>query len=230
MGSIEFEHVSRRFDNGAEGLHNVSVSFPEGSMTFITGHSGAGKSTFLKLLLAIDAPTRGRILVGGVDVARLPRRRLPLYRQQLGAVFQNHLLLARRSVFENVALPLRVVGMRDRDIARRVRAALSSVDLLDKVNLPPRYLSVGEQQRVGIARAVVNRPRVLLADEPTGNVDSNLSRSIMRLFRQFHQTGTTVLVATHDRAMIEDFGGRVVELDHGALIRDNGASQGQSHA
>ena len=223
MGSIEFEHVSRRFDNGAEGLHDVSVSFAEGSMAFITGHSGAGKSTFLKLLLAIDAPTRGRILVGGVDVVRLPRRRLPVYRQHLGAVFQDHHLLVRRSVFENVALPLRVVGMRERDIARRVRAALSSVELLDKVNLPPRYLSVGEQQRVGIARAVVNRPRILLADEPTGNLDPELSRSIMGLFRQFHQIGTTVLVATHDRALIDAFGGRVVELDHGALIRDNGA-------
>ena len=229
MGSIEFEHVSRRFDNGAEGLHDVSVSFPEGSMAFITGHSGAGKSTFLKLLLAIDAPTRGRILVNGVDVVRLPRR-LPLYRQQLGAVFQDHRLLARRSVFENVALPLRVVGMRDRDVARRVRAALSSVDLLDKVNVPPRYLSVGEQQRVGIARAVVNRPRVLLADEPTGNLDSDLSRSIMGLFRQFHQIGTTVLVATHDRALIDGFGGRVVELDHGTLVNDSGAARGFAHA
>lgn len=220
MGRIEFHRVTRRFDNGAEGLHDVSVTFDEGSMTFITGHSGAGKSTLLKLLLRLDSPTRGRIVVNGIDIVELSGRRLPAYRQQIGAVFQDHHLLAHRTVFENVALPLRVAGMRDRDVARRVRRALSSVELLDRESLPPRYLSTGEQQRVGIARAMVNSPRVLLADEPTGNLDPELSRGVMELFQRFHLTGTTVLVATHDRALIQAIGGRTVELDHGALTRD----------
>ena len=165
MAQIEFHQVSKRFDNGQEALHEISAQFEEGSMTFLTGHSGAGKSTFLKLLLCLDRPTRGQILVNGINVTQLPSSRLAFYRQNLGAVFQDHHLLAHRSVFENVALPLRVAGFSERDIGRRVRAALSRVGLLSKEGLFPRYLSTGEQQRVGIARAVVNRPKILLADE-----------------------------------------------------------------
>ena len=193
------------------------MAFDEGSMTFLTGHSGAGKSTFLKLLLRLDRPSRGQILVNEVNIGQLPESRLPGYRQQIGAVFQDHHLLGHRSVFDNVALPLRVAGMREREAGRRVRAALSAVSLLDKERLFPGHLSTGEQQRVGIARAVVNRPRILLADEPTGNLDPELSRDIMDLFRQFHQVGTTVIIASHDQALIESMGVRIVVLSHGQL-------------
>ena len=220
MGQIEFRQVTKRFDNGQEALKELTASFEEGSMTFLTGHSGAGKSTFLKLLLCLDRPTRGQILVNGVNLAHIPARRLAGYRQHLGAVFQDHHLLAERTVYDNVALPLRVVGYRERDVARRVRAALSRVGLLTKESLLPRYLSTGEQQRVGIARAVVIRPKILLADEPTGNLDPELSRDIMHLFRQFHQVGTTVIVASHDRDLIESMGMRVIELSKGAVVGD----------
>ena len=193
------------------------MAFDEGSMTFLTGHSGAGKSTFLKLLLRLDRPSRGQILVNEVNIGQLAESRLPGYRQQIGAVFQDHHLLGHRSVFDNVALPLRVAGMREREAGRRVRAALSAVSLLDKERLFPGHLSTGEQQRVGIARAVVNRPRILLADEPTGNLDPELSRDIMDLFRQFHQVGTTVIIASHDQALIESMGVHIVVLSHGQL-------------
>ncbi len=231
MGQIEFHQVTRRFENGQEALKELTATFEPGSMTFLTGHSGAGKSTFLKLLLCLDRPTRGQILVNGVNVAQISRRRLAHYRQHLGAVFQDHHLLAQRSVYENVALPLRVAGYRERDVARRVRAALSRVGLLTKEGLFPRFLSTGEQQRVGIARAVVTRPKILLADEPTGNLDPELSRDIMQLFRQFHQIGTTVVVASHDRDLIEAMGMRIIELSHGSMVGDTaaGASPGEAH-
>jgi cell division transport system ATP-binding protein len=227
MGQIEFHRVTRRFDNGQEGLKELSVSFESGSMTFLTGHSGAGKSTFLKLLLCLDRPTRGQILVNGVNVTQLSPRRLAHYRQHLGAVFQDHHLLAQRTVYDNVALPLRVAGYRERDVARRVRAALTRVGLLSKEALFPRYLSTGEQQRVGIARAVVTRPKILLADEPTGNLDPELSRDIMQLFRQFHQIGTTVVVASHDRDLIESMGMRIVELSQGIMVNDRPGDQAE---
>jgi cell division transport system ATP-binding protein len=220
MPQIEFHAVTRRFDSGQDALSEVTVAFGEGSMTFLTGHSGAGKSTFLKLLLCLDRPTRGRILVNGVNVGRLPPRRQAHYRQHLGAVFQDHHLLAHRTVYENVALPLRVTGLPDRDVARRVRAALSLVGLLAHERKLPRQLSTGEQQRVGIARAVVGRPRILLADEPTGNLDPALSRDVMQVFRQFRELGTTVIVASHDRDLIESMGMRIVELAHGRMVGD----------
>lgn len=220
MAQIEFHHVSKRFDNGQEALADLTVEFAEGSMTFLTGHSGAGKSTFLKLLLCLDLPSRGQILVNGVNVTQMNGQRLAHYRQHLGAVFQDHHLLSHRSVYENVAMPLRISGMREKEIARRVRAALSRVGLLEKERLFPRYLSTGEQQRIGIARAVVTRPKILLADEPTGNLDPELSRDIMKLFEQFNQVGTTVIVASHDRDLIESMGRRIIELDRGAIVRD----------
>ncbi len=224
MAQIEFHQVSKRFDNGQEALREISADFEEGSMTFLTGHSGAGKSTFLKLLLCLDRPTRGQILVNGINITQLPLTRLAFYRQNLGAVFQDHHLLAHRSVFENVALPLRVAGFTERDIGRRVRAALSRVGLLSKEGLFPRYLSTGEQQRIGIARAVVNRPKILLADEPTGNLDPELSRDIMQLFRQFHQVGTTVIIASHDRELIAAMGCRIIELSQGRMVADTGGA------
>ena len=220
MGDIEFQHVTRRFENGHEALSDVSVTFDEGSMTFLTGHSGAGKSTFLKLLLAADLPTRGRILVNGVNISAMAPSRLPRYRQHIGVVFQDHHLLAQRTVFENVAVPLRVAGMREREVARRVRASLSQVELLDKENLFPRHLSTGEQQRVGIARAVVTRPKILLANEPTGNLDPDLSINIMDLFARFNQVGTTVIIASHDVLLIESMGLRILHLELGRVVED----------
>lgn len=220
MGHIELQHITKRFDNGHEALADVSVEFAEGSMTFLTGHSGAGKSTFLKLLLRADVPTRGRVLVNGVDIAQIPLSRLPRYRQNFGVVFQDHHLLAQRTVFDNVAIPLRVVGMREREIARRVRAALTRVELLGKESLFPGHLSTGEQQRVGIARAVVARPKILLADEPTGNLDPELSIHVMDLFARFNQVGTTVIVASHDVALIESMGLRMLNLQQGRVVDD----------
>ena len=221
MGQISVKHVTKRFDNGHEALSDVSVDFEEASMTFLTGHSGAGKSTFLKLLLGADRPTRGRVLVNDVDIANMSARRLPAYRQNLGVVFQDHHLLSSRTNFDNVALPLRVVGMREKEVERRVRAALQTVELSGKELLYPRHLSTGEQQRVGIARAVVNRPKILLADEPTGNLDPDLSRHIMELFARFNQVGTTVIVASHDINLIEEMGFRTLRLEQGQIVADS---------
>ena len=218
--SIALHDVTQRFDNGQEALRNVSLDFDEGSMAFLTGRSGAGKTTFLNLLLRLQVPTRGQIVVNGVNICQLPRRRVPGYRQHIGAVFQEHHLLADRTVLENVALPLLVTSMRSKDIAKRVRAALSMLGLLSKEQFYPSHLSAGEQQRVGIARAVVNRPNLILADEPTGNLDPDLSRDVMGLFVNFRRIGATVIVASHDHALIESMGMRVIELDHGRVIRD----------
>lgn len=214
---IELIGVSKRFDNGREALSNLSLSLPRGSLTFLTGHSGAGKSTLLKLLLRMELPTRGQVMVGGANLAKMPRRAVPRYRQRIGVVFQDHMLLPDRSVFDNVSIPLVIGGYREADRARRVRAALTRVGLLDKEKQLPTQLSAGEQQRVGIARAVVNRPAVLLADEPTGNLDPDLSREVMGLFHLFQQVGVTVLIATHDLELVESFGDRVVELAEGRL-------------
>lgn len=220
MASIALHGVTQRFDNGQEALRDVSLSFDEGSMAFLTGHSGAGKTTFLKLLLRLQIPTQGQIVVNDVNICQLPRRRVPGYRQHLGAVFQEHHLLRDRTVLENVALPLQVTGMRAGDIGKRVRAALSMVGLLSRERFYPAHLSAGEQQRVGIARAVVNRPNLILADEPTGNLDPELSRDIMGLFLKFRDIGATVIVASHDHALIASMDARVIELDHGRVIRD----------
>jgi cell division transport system ATP-binding protein len=220
---ILLHRVTKRYPNGREGLAEVSLRFADGSMTFVTGHSGAGKSTLLKLLLLIESPTRGEIMVDGVDITRMPSRRIALYRRRVGVVYQDHHLLARRSVFDNVALPLRVSGIDEAETARRVRAALSSVGLLGMENLLPAALSLGEQQRVGIARAIVHRPALLLADEPTGNLDPGLSRDIMSLFTRFNQQiGTTVIVATHDLELVRSLACPVVELAEGR-VREHAA-------
>ena len=220
LGHIELQHVTKRFDNGHEALSDVTMVFPEGSMTFLTGHSGAGKSTFLKLLIRAEMPTPGKILVNEVNIAQMPESRLPRYRQNIGVVFQDHHLLASRTVFDNVAMPLRVGGLSEKDVARRVRPALTTVELDGKEGLYPRHLSTGEQQRVGIARAVVSRPKILLADEPTGNLDPDLSRHIMELFARFNQVGTTVIVASHDIALIESMGVRLLHLENGRIVSD----------
>ena len=221
MAGIEFSHVVKRYANGTEALRNVTATIPEGTMLFLSGHSGAGKSTFLRLVLRLETATRGRILVNDVDISQLAARHVPRYRRHLGVVFQDHHLMPTRNVFENVALPLRAAGMREREIGRRVRAALSSVELLDLDRALPGALSAGERQRVGIARAVVNRPKILLADEPTGNLDPVLSRTVMSLFQVFKAIGATVIVASHDTALVADMGERIVDLGNGRIVSDS---------
>ncbi|WP_404365800.1 cell division ATP-binding protein FtsE [Marinobacter sp.] len=219
---IEFEQVSKRYDSDHTALKQVNFHLGRGEMAFLTGHSGAGKSTLLKLIMLMERPTAGKVVIGGQLLNSMPRRQVPYIRRHIGVVFQNHQLLFDRSVFDNVAMPLEVVGVPARDIGRRVRAALDKVGLLSKEKMNPVQLSGGEQQRVGIARAVVNKPPVLLADEPTGNLDPKLSADIMHLFEQFSQVGVTVLIASHDTALISDMGRRTLTLDQGRLITGSG--------
>lgn len=214
---IEFDNVSKRYPDGHEALSQVSFALDAGEMAFLTGHSGAGKSTLLKLIMLMERPSGGQLLVNGKNLSRLHKSQIPYYRRRVGVVFQNHQLLFDRSVFDNVALPMQVAGAQHRDIERRVRAALDKVGLLSKEKLNPVQLSGGEQQRIGIARAVVHTPRILLADEPTGNLDPALSAEIMTLFEDFRNVGVSVLVATHDIALISSMGERVLTLDHGRL-------------
>lgn len=214
---INFEQVKKRYPDGFEALHDVSFSLNRGEMAFLTGHSGAGKSTLLKLIMLMERASEGTVSVGGQDLSSIPSRQIPYFRRHVGVVFQNHRLLFDRTVFDNVALPLEIAGMAQRDIGKRVRAALDKVGLLSKEKLSPIQLSGGEQQRVGIARAVVNKPPVLLADEPTGNLDPELSSEIMKLFMQFNQVGVTVLIASHDLALIHPLHYRVIELAQGGI-------------
>jgi cell division transport system ATP-binding protein len=217
---IRFDNLSKRYPGGLEALRNVSFEMDSGEMAFLTGHSGAGKSTLLKLLMLIERPTAGNLLINGKNLNRLSKSRIPFYRRQLGVVFQNHQLLFDRSVFENVALPLQVSGYTPAEIGRRVRAALDGVGLLDREKNNPVELSGGEQQRVGIARAVVHKPKILLADEPTGNLDPQLSAEIMALFKRFQDVGVTVLIATHDVDLINKMNLRIMRLNQGELELD----------
>lgn len=217
---IEFHNVSKRYSNGYEALAGVSLDVSEGEMVFLTGHSGAGKSTLMKLIMLIERPSQGQVVIGGRNLNRLRASQVPFHRRQVGVVFQNHQLLFDRSVFDNVALPLQIAGYPHREVGRRVRAALDKVGLLDHERANPITLSGGEQQRVGIARAVVNKPPVLLADEPTGNLDPDLSADIIKLFSDFNQVGVTILIASHDWSLIRSVGARVLTLDHGRLIHD----------
>jgi cell division transport system ATP-binding protein len=219
---IRFDHVTKRYPERGEALHDLSFELDSGEMAFLTGRSGAGKSTLLKLVGLLERPTRGSVIVNGRDLGTLSRRKIPYYRREVGIIFQDHHLLPDRSVFDNVALPLVVSRMGRPEIARRVRAALDQVGLLDKERVLPAALSGGEQQRVGIARAVVGRPSVILADEPTGNLDPDLAREIMQLFRRFHQVGVTLLIATHDVALITAMPYRTLTLDQGRLVIDSG--------
>lgn len=219
---IVFDRVSKKYDNGHEALKNVSFTLPSGQMTFLTGHSGAGKSTILKLILLMERASSGSVTVNNMTLSKARRGDIPALRRSIGMVHQNHHLLFDRTVFDNVALPLRISGFRQPDIDRRVRAALDKVGLLGKEKLEPRMLSGGEQQRVGIARAVVNRPAVLLADEPTGNLDPALAAEIMDIFEEFAQVGTSVLIATHDLALIARYRHRLMSLRAGELVQDIG--------
>lgn len=218
---IRFTHVFKRYEGGYDALKNVSFELNRGEMAFLTGHSGAGKSTLLRLIALIERPSRGEAVVNGQDLLKLPRRRLPNFRRDLGVVFQDYKLLYDRTVFDNVALPLVVSGTESAEIGKRVRAALDKVGLLSKERAYPITLSGGEQQRVGIARAVVCKPSLLLADEPTGNLDADLSDEIMDLFLDFHHHGVTVLIATHDQRQIARLNKRVLKLDHGELAHDS---------
>ena len=214
---IRFDNVSKRYDGAREALSNVSIEIAAGELAFLTGRSGAGKSTVLKLVALIERPTRGQVTVGGRQLSKLSHREIPAYRQQIGMVFQDNRLLNDRSAYENVALPLIISGTGEREIGRRVRAALDQVGLLDREKYPPRALSAGEQQRLSIARAIVSRPTVLIADEPTGNLDPDLSLEIMTLFRRLNEVGVTMLIASHDLPLVEHFGSRRIVLTGGQV-------------
>ena len=217
---ISFDNVTKRYSGGHEGLSNVSFQIDAGEMVFLTGHSGAGKSTLLKLIGLLERSTRGQVRVGDRNLTRLKRRHIPYHRRQVGMIFQDHRLLYDRTVFDNVAMPLVVSGLGHAETGRRVRAALDKVGLLKKEKTYPITLSGGEQQRVGIARAVVSKPPVVLADEPTGNLDPELSREIMQLFVQFNQVGVTLLIATHDHDLVARMQKRMLTLSQGRLTRD----------
>ena len=218
---IRIEGVTKRFPGGQEALKDLSLTVEKGEMVFVTGHSGAGKSTLLRLIALIERPTRGQVIVDGENTRRVSRRRIPRYRRQIGMVFQDHKLLYDRPVFDNVALPLVIAGVSRRDAARRVRAALDQVGLLDKEKRGPETLSTGEQQRVGIARAIVSRPKLLIADEPTGNLDPDLSIEVMRIFRRFNEVGVTLFIASHDITLIDQLGCRRIALENGALAPED---------
>jgi cell division transport system ATP-binding protein len=217
---IDFNHVFKRYPGEHDALKDINFKVGRGEMVFITGHSGAGKTTLLKLIALIERPTRGQALVNGKNIGRLALHRVPYFRRDIGIVFQNYKLLFDRPVYDNVALPLIVLGLEAREIGKRVRAALDKVGLLSKERLNPIVLSGGEQQRVGIARAIVHRPSLLLADEPTGNLDIVLSGEILDLFIDFHEHGVTVVIATHDQRLIARARKRMVVLKHGEIAHD----------
>jgi len=215
---ITFDRVSKRYEEGHDALREVSVNIDRDELVFLTGHSGAGKSTMMRLIMLMDRPTRGQVTIDGQNLSKVRSRGVPQHRRNIGVVFQNHQLLFDRPVFDNVALPLIISGYDHREVGRRVRAALDKVGLLDRERAMPRTLSGGEQQRVGIARAVVGRPKILLADEPTGNLDPALSAEIMELFEQFNQVGVTVLIASHDLVLISRLHHRIITLRQGRLV------------
>ena len=215
---IRFDEVSKRYDGGSEALSRVSFELADGEMSFLTGHSGAGKSTLMKLIILMERASQGQVIVNGTNLNRVSRRQVPAMRRNVGVVFQNHQLLFDRTVYDNVALPLTIAGFSPKEVGRRVRAALSKVGLSDKEKKYPVALSGGEQQRVGIARAVVNKPPLLLADEPTGNLDPELSQEIMDLFSQFNQVGVSVLIATHDLDLVQRMAKRELILRQGQLV------------
>ncbi len=214
---ISFSAVAKRYPGGQEALRGVSFALEAGEFAFVTGRSGAGKSTLLKLIPAIERPTAGSVIVNGQNVGALKRSAVPYLRRNLGLVFQDQKLLYDRSVYDNVMLPLSISGQPPREAARRVRAALDKVGLLSRERANPIQLSGGEQQRLAIARAVVNRPAMLVADEPTANLDAESAGRIVDIFVSFHQVGVTLLIATHDQALIERYGKRVLRLAEGRL-------------
>ncbi|MEO1878433.1 MAG: cell division ATP-binding protein FtsE [Methylococcales bacterium] len=214
---LKFDHVSKRYPDAGDALLDVSFHLQQGEMAFLTGHSGAGKSTLLKLIAMMERCSRGHIVFDGQNLNKVSSKQIPYIRRKLGLIFQDNKLLQDRTIFDNVALPLVVSGFGHHEIARKVRAALDKVGLLGKEKKYPTALSGGEQQRVGIARAVINKPQLILADEPTGNLDPELSVEVMRLFEQFQTVGVSVLVASHDVGLLTQMGHRVLKLEHGVL-------------
>ena len=215
---IVASNLTKRYPGGYEAVKDVSFEITAGQMVFITGHSGAGKSTLFKLIASIERPTAGSLVVNGQNLSALRRSAIPYLRRHFGLVFQDQKLLFDRSVLDNVLLPLQIVGLPRREAIRRAQAALDKVGLLSREKAMPIALSGGEQQRLAIARAVVNRPTVLLADEPTGNLDTESATEILELFVAFHQVGVTVVVATHDQNWIDRYHPNVLRLDHGRLL------------
>ena len=217
---IRFEHVAKRYPGGVQALSDVNFELRRGEMAFLTGHSGAGKSTLLRLIAVLERPSRGQVLFDGKNIGRVSNRQIPGLRRKVGVIFQDHKLLTDRKVLDNVALPLLISGFSWSEIRRRVRAALDLVGLLDKENTHIPALSGGEQQRVGIARAMIGKPPVLLADEPTGNLDPKLSAELMQLFCTLNELGTTVLIATHDLQLVQRLSRRTLVLESGSMVDD----------
>ena len=217
---IRFNNVSKTYPGGFLALKNVSFELASGEMAFLTGHSGAGKSTLLKLMSLMEKPTSGKIHINGSEISNIKYKDIPYARRKIGMIFQNHNLLMDRTIFDNVALPLVIEGYSHKETRKRVEAALDKVHLIDKLRCFPNMLSGGEQQRVGIARALVNKPLILLADEPTGNLDPKLSLDIIRMFEEFNDFGVTVLIATHDLGLIARMKYRTLTLKQGSMITD----------
>ncbi len=220
---IRFDQVFKRYPNGREALAGVTFNIESGALTFLTGHSGAGKSSILKLIALIERPTRGQVIVNSQNTSGVKPRGIPHFRRQLGVVFQDHKLLHDRPVADNVALPLVIAGVPRREIDKRVRAALDQVGLLGREKSLPLELSTGEQQRVGIARAVVAKPTLLIADEPTGNLDPDLALEVMKLFKRFSEVGVTVVIASHDVHLIDQVGARRIVLSAGRVVGEEPA-------
>jgi cell division transport system ATP-binding protein len=214
---IEFNNVSKKYRNGFEALKQATFKIQRGEMCFLTGHSGAGKSTILKLIASLETASFGHIEVNNQSLINVSRREIPAFRRKIGIVLQNPHLIPEQTVAENVALPLIIDGLSKNEIAKRVRAGLDKVNLLDKEHFFPEELSTGEQQRVSLARAVASKPDLILADEPTGNLDPELSLEILRLFRDFNHIGTTILIATHDIDLISQFNCRILHVEHGII-------------
>ena len=218
---IEFQNVSKTYPNGTHALNNVSLRIDKGEFVFIVGASGAGKSTFLKLIMHEETPTSGEIIINGNKLSKLKRRDVPYLRRHMGIVFQDFRLIEKMTVFDNVAFAMRAVGESTATIKKRVPYVLDLVGLKDKMKNKPSELSGGEQQRVSLARALVNNPEIIVADEPTGNVDPELSHEIIELLNEINSMGTTVLVVTHEHELVREFNQRVIAIDKGSVVSDN---------
>ncbi len=218
---IEFKNVCKKYENGTEALKDVSLKIDDGEFVFIVGASGAGKSTLMKLILGEERPTSGTVVVNGYDLGSIKHRKLPQYRRSLGVVFQDFRLIPGMTVYENVAFALRVIGVSNRDIRRRVPYILGLVGLSGKAKDYPEHLSGGEQQRVALGRALVNNPALLIADEPTGNIDPELSYEIVDLLSEINRCGTTIVMVTHEHELVSQFNKRVITIDHGNLVADD---------
>ena len=225
---ILFEEVSKSYYTGQQALQNISFRLEDGEMVYLRGRSGAGKSSLLKLINLVERPSMGRIMVDDISLGGLSERGMQLYRRRIGMIFQDYRLINSRTVYDNVALPLVICGRPPEEVQKRAMASLDLVGLLEKRNYYPLQLSGGEQQRVGIARAVVNRPRIILADEPTGNLDHDLSLEILKLFLRFNRSGVTVIIATHDNTLVSACPRRQLVLESGRLIQDIPAAAPQA--